>query len=990
MVVVEAAAGYGKTVLAAELVESWQAVGVEVTLDFPGVPAALLVARLRAAAARAGYTEAAAFVEGSADPSEAVERLLAALDKERCAFVIDDAHNAEADAGRLIDHLAGQVAKEQRLVVLARRLPRGAERLRRAEHIHFDAADMALTSDECAMLCRQGFGLEVSDDTLRALERATGGWTAATALAAGRAARTGETVSAVTGTASRVHPTAAVAAILDEALGVLGAGARPLLAQLAHLPLLDAQVVDRAVAHEGFFAQCEVAGLPFMPARDPWCDLPGPVREHLATFSAPDSAVVRRAAHEYSNRGELSSSLQLLLECGEAQEAATLLARVPIEVAETVDVLEMSAVFDQLPEEVVGSHPELLVLVGRALRREATEYRRAAALLERALHLAEETGDDRLARAAAAELASNLLFELKRTEAEDAARAVLGSAGSSEQFTKASAFHTLGFALCLRHDGDGRRDENALAEAEDCFSQAANLYRALRARSPFATLAVAWAMALEFPEGRARAAMHRLDEAADMVVGRPRRWAYIMVFRAWLAADLGLDEISRESAGEALRLGEQLRSDLLLAHGHWKLATLASYSGDAERTLQHLHEAESHKGAWWVPASADFLSEAADALDRVGHTSLAWQYLARAKADPKDAVHKIELSEAALQARHGDPVRAEELLSEVEEGPLEPRERWRAILLRALASSRCGRDDAAAALAGQAFEEAARLGQPQAPLIREKAVTDQLLGLAAAWGHPAALALQGSTLPVKLSVLGGFQLTIGGREVVLRPGQEGRLLRFVACKGGRLQAEKAIEVLWPEAGRSTGRSRLRTLLSRLRASAGDILVRDGEMLALGPSVRVDLDELISEAARARALAASDLGLAATIARGAIVRYRGEALPEDLYEDWAEGPREQARQAVLELLDLCETEAAQRGDLDGVRRIVQRTIELAPYDDDRYLRAASALVRQGRRGEALSVLKRARAAFGDLGLPPPATLLELERSIAWPAIPEVAV
>jgi DNA-binding SARP family transcriptional activator len=71
-------------------------------------------------------------------------------------------------------------------------------------------------------------------------------------------------------------------------------------------------------------------------------------------------------------------------------------------------------------------------------------------------------------------------------------------------------------------------------------------------------------------------------------------------------------------------------------------------------------------------------------------------------------------------------------------------------------------------------------------------------------------------------------------------------------------------------------------------------------------------------------------------------------------------------------------------------LVERTIELAPYDDYRYLRAASTLLHQGRRGEALSVVKRARTALADLGLPPPAALLELERSIAWPATPEIAV
>jgi len=84
--------------------------------------------------------------------------------------------------------------------------------------------------------------------------------------------------------------------------------------------------------------------------------------------------------------------------------------------------------------------------------------------------------------------------------------------------------------------------------------------------------------------------------------------------------------------------------------------------------------------------------------------------------------------------------------------------------------------------------------------------------------------------------------------------------------------------------------------------------------------------------------------------------------------------------MLELLDLCATEAARRGDLDALRRAVERTIEFAPYDDVRYLRAASTLLEQGRRGEALAVVNRARSAFAQLGVGPPRSLLELERSI----------
>jgi DNA-binding SARP family transcriptional activator len=138
--------------------------------------------------------------------------------------------------------------------------------------------------------------------------------------------------------------------------------------------------------------------------------------------------------------------------------------------------------------------------------------------------------------------------------------------------------------------------------------------------------------------------------------------------------------------------------------------------------------------------------------------------------------------------------------------------------------------------------------------------------------------------------------------------------------------------------------------------------------------------MLAEARRAETLATTDLALAAAIARGAIVRYRGELLPEDRYEDWAEKPRQRARRAMLDLLDLCASEAARRGDLDGVRRMVERTIEFAPYDDLRYLHAATNLLEQGRRGEALSVVHRARSAFAEIGLEPPRPLLELERSI----------
>jgi DNA-binding SARP family transcriptional activator len=143
---------------------------------------------------------------------------------------------------------------------------------------------------------------------------------------------------------------------------------------------------------------------------------------------------------------------------------------------------------------------------------------------------------------------------------------------------------------------------------------------------------------------------------------------------------------------------------------------------------------------------------------------------------------------------------------------------------------------------------------------------------------------------------------------------------------------------------------------------------------------VDLAQFEQEARRALALGTGEPALAVAVARSALARYRGDLLPDDLYEPWAERPREHARRTALALLDLCADLAAERGDLDEVRRLVEATIDLAPYGDARYLRAATALLHQGRRGAALAVVARSRAALAELGVLASPQLEELERTI----------
>ena len=979
VVVIEAGGGYGKTTLAAEIVDVWGAVEIDVTFHEGTGSAALLTARLRSAIAHAGFHAAAAAMAGAGDDTHAaVEAALEALAEEQCAFVIDDAHHAERDAASLIDWLGHRLRDGQRLLVLARRLPSGAERLRRGEFLHLQAADLALRPEETLELCRRGFGLAVEADGVAALQAATGGWTAATVLSAARAKRTGEELATIALAAGAHQGQGAVATILDEAVSALHGTDLDRLAQVARIVPADRRLIDE-LGGDGFLDRTLASGVPFAPLGDDRWDLPGPVRDFLVTVAAPDVTALTAVADAYVRRNEVAAAVELLLGLDQRDAAAALLSAAPPSALDGIDILEYQACVERIDLATLERYPAVLLHLAR-LYDGAALFEKRSAVLDKLDAIAAFDGDHRLLAALEVEHITDLMRSSEFELVQDRAAAFLARHEDVDEITQARALSALARAMCQRPDATGGRDEAAMRHANELFSEAAASYR----RVGLTTVAVGTvpyqAMWIQFGLGHARAALATLEEAMAIIARRPRRWAFLQSFRSEVLTELGRYEEAEDAARDVFAVGERLDDEELRAFACWCRATIASHLGDAQTVVEQLRRVEQHPGEWFGPASGDFLGEAADSLDRVGETTLAWEYLQRAVRDPKDGEPAIAMAEAALLARHGDPERAEACLATVFTHRVDPRERWRVTLFRAYAAFRRG-DRAAGALAARAFEEAARLGLDQLPLTKEREVTEALLALAVETGQPAALALDGASLPVTLSVLGRFALSRSGRPVILPSGRGQQLLKLLAAMGGQLPAEAVIDALWPETDLDTGRGRLRVTLSRLRADAGDVVVRDGETLALGPDVRVDLREFEREARRALALGSAEPGLAVALATSAMSRYRGDLLPEDPYELWLERPRERARRVALELLDLCSDVATERGDLDEVRRFVELAIELAPYDEHRYLRAASALLEQGRRGAARTVVARARSALAELGLPPPLDLVRIERRAA---------
>jgi LuxR family transcriptional regulator, maltose regulon positive regulatory protein len=979
-IVVEAAGGYGKSVLAAELVDAWGAIPVWVLLEAAAVSAQLLVARLRASVLRAGLMRVTDAMSGASDdPAGVVDAMLASLGNESCAIVIDDAHHADQDAAALIDRIANQLGPAQRLVVLARRLPPGAARLRRAGSVHLAADALALRPEETLELCRRGFGIDVSAEDARALDAATGGWTAATVLAASRAQRAGVPLKAMVGFVTGLSDP--LGSILDEALAAPGLD-RGLVGQLGRLPLLDRALLADLSGDQDFLDRALAWGLPLTEDSDGWWELPGPVRDHLTAATTLNPDVLRTAARHYERRGRLGTALQMLLAAGESDAAASLVGEADPSRLEQLDPLELVTAMDRVPRDVLDHHPAALLALARTLQK-TTQLELRTRFVRRLVAAAERDRSPLLQRAADAELASELMRDGREApRAAALVRRVLDEAQPSETWTRARALATLGRATIWLSDGSGRVRVEDRLRAGGHLEQAAELYRSLGLHEAAALVAPYRALRIEMALGRPDVAVRVLDEALHGVIGRPYVVASLLRYRAEAALELGRFEDCERDVREVLRIAEQLDipRDYSAAYAEWVWMHSCSLRGDADGAIEAARAVERRRGDWWEASAPNFFAEAADCLDRVGLTAQASEYLERARQDVGDATALFTMAECAVLARHGDPELAARKLEAARTRSIDPREYWRVTLFEAYAAFRRG-DRAAAGLAARALEEAAILGWPQLPLIRERELTEALLGLALQTGLPAPRTLQSTSRPMAISVLGRFELTCGGRRVELAAGQGAQLLKLIAVSGGRVHQERCIEGLWADADPAVGRNRLRVVLSRLRDAAPDVVVREGELIALAPGVRLDLLEFEREVREARALLEGDPSAAVAVARSGIARYRGSLLPHDPYEEWAEQPRERAARSMLDLLDLCATVAADRGDLDEARRLVERTIELAPYDEDRYLHVALILHRQGRKGAALSVLRRARSALAQMGMDPPRALGELERRIA---------
>jgi DNA-binding SARP family transcriptional activator len=257
------------------------------------------------------------------------------------------------------------------------------------------------------------------------------------------------------------------------------------------------------------------------------------------------------------------------------------------------------------------------------------------------------------------------------------------------------------------------------------------------------------------------------------------------------------------------------------------------------------------------------------------------------------------------------------------------------------------------------------------------------LGVHLADGSPV-LPGEGATAPVRVRVLGRFEVLVGGRPVPL-PAWKSRQARtlvkiLVARRGRPVPRTELCELLWPDDEPHRTAHRLSVLLSVVRQvldpakrwPADHYVGADLAGLSLNLSrVTVDVEDLLRDAAHGVRLARDgDPARARDLLTDVDTAYRGDAFDDEPYEDWADGLREQARAGWLRALRELAAVCRRTGDLDHAASCLVRLLAADGYDEAAHRTLVEVMVAAGRHGEARRAFDRWTAAMRSIEVPDP--------------------
>jgi predicted ATPase/DNA-binding SARP family transcriptional activator len=254
----------------------------------------------------------------------------------------------------------------------------------------------------------------------------------------------------------------------------------------------------------------------------------------------------------------------------------------------------------------------------------------------------------------------------------------------------------------------------------------------------------------------------------------------------------------------------------------------------------------------------------------------------------------------------------------------------------------------------------------------------------------------GKRKAVRVWLLGDFRISAGSRTIhqdAWRLRKAAALVKLLAlAPDHRMHREQVMDLLWPDSAKRAASNNLRQVVYGARkvldpssgSREGYLSLRD-EQLILCPDGQlwVDVEAFVETAAISRR------SREPATYRSAIELYAGELLPEDRYEGWAEGRREELRQLylalVIELAGLYEGREEHALAIEVLRKATSEE----PTLEEAHASLMRLYALSGRPERALAQYGRLRSTLAkELGMEPSLATRRLSDEIAAGRLPTV--
>ena len=946
---------------------------------------------------------------------------------QKTVLVLDDYDRANSsEVNAIISRLVESMPPLLHLVITARRMPsfRGRARWRASgEMLEVARADLAFTSEEVVTLLERKLHQPPSREVALAIAAETEGWPIALQMLSDSLGAThGEALDSllerIPGPSDMLFDYLAEEVFLSQPPDL-----RQFLGESALLRRLDATTCDLVL---GTRDTAEI--LRFLEDSSLFVTADGGYRYHhlfrdfllrrAGVPAARRTAIHRSAAAYFEGHGDDEEAVYHLLASGDVVRAADTLARIAGPMAENGRHQTLRSWLEQLPPDVLGSSPELLLAFAETSRI-ACRYAEALPAYITARRLFQQRGDVHGERRAVRGQALCYLDTVQPAHAEPLLREALRLTRDD----KASR-HAI-FLLIA----ENRLNAGALRRADRLFRA---VHWSMHHDQAMVVNPRVYIRQGRFAEALAIiAASHRVETASTAKLRPHRSHRESSAMLAWTELMMGQSEQARLHAAESIEIGQLLGSPVVecIAIARLGLAWLAGHDYDPARAM-------------------NYLTDAIRLAERVGVARFKVEPLlgmilihgmegapAKATAAARDALSILQdggdqyvrgvicaaLGAALVQC---NAVGAESWLTEAEQQAERCGDHFVpcvAALWRAVQQSRSGQSAAARRSFAHALEQSHRYGYAflfgGTPLLAPRDVATIRSLIRRAQEHPhdgpyardlaaltdsdpnRATALPNDSLATAalyVQTLGPFRVWRHGQEIERAAWGREKALHLlqllVSSRGRPLHREQILEALWGDSPASTAATGFRVALSALRnalepqreaGTESTFVRRDGDSVRLSveAGVRVDADEFSALLSAGRAHETS-VGVAIARYERALSLYRGEYLSENRYAPWAEPERLERRREYLVGAERLATLLMRSGDYEGAARWAETMLQHDPLWEPAYALVMEAHWRQGNRALAVRTFNRCRKRLKDaLGVAPSSRTMTLLTQIS---------